>query len=78
MCPACIVSAAWLIAGAGSTGGLAVLIATKLSAKTDATKSPARPTSNGIYKVKSKTRKAASRRSRCMARRTQDAFYEGE
>ncbi len=34
MCPACIASAAWAVAGFTSTGGLAVLVAKKLRAKT--------------------------------------------
>jgi hypothetical protein len=38
MCPACIASAAWAVAGATSTGGLAALIAIKLRGKTGAMK----------------------------------------
>lgn len=36
MCPACIAATAWPVAGVTSTGGLTVLIAKKLRAKTSA------------------------------------------
>ena len=33
MCPACIMSVAWIAAGAASTGGLAAVVVSKLAAK---------------------------------------------
>lgn len=38
MCPACIATAAWAVAGITSTSGLAVLVATKFRVKTGAKK----------------------------------------
>jgi hypothetical protein len=38
MCPACIASAAWAVAGVTSTGGLTALVVKKLRAKSGAKK----------------------------------------
>ncbi len=38
MCPACIASACWSVSGVTSTAGLAMLVTTKLRAKTRAEK----------------------------------------
>lgn len=40
MCPACIATAVWAIAGATSAGGLTALVVKKLRAKTGANKLP--------------------------------------
>jgi hypothetical protein len=45
MCPACIASAAWAVAGVTSTGGLTVLVAAKLRTKSGARKMSTQPKS---------------------------------
>jgi hypothetical protein len=48
MCPACIATAAWAVAGVTSTGGLAVLVMKKLRARTGAKNiTPTTPTNGG-------------------------------
>jgi len=43
MCPACMASAAWVVAGITSAGGLSALVVKKLRAKTSAKKIRALP-----------------------------------
>ena len=43
MCPACITTAALIVAGASSTGGLAALVAKMLRGKTDAENTDPKP-----------------------------------
>ncbi len=45
MCPACIATTVWAVAGATGTGGLAMLVATKLRARTGAKSHPPQPKS---------------------------------
>jgi hypothetical protein len=45
MCPGCIASAAWAVAGITSTSGLAVLTVKKLRLKSVAKKTPLQPKS---------------------------------
>ena len=45
MCPACIATAAWAVAGVTSTSGLTALVVKKVRAKSGAKKIPPQPKS---------------------------------
>ena len=54
MCPACFATAAWMVAGATSTGGLTALVLNKLHAPNGTRKSPPK-TDNKSRKLEEKS-----------------------